>query len=204
MSEAGHKRPRNNGAHAPPRLSLRKHSVANNDSSDMSIFNSIVSEGGIDIDKLDMLTEEDINAIRSDESADSGYSTILIHYISHYEPTEAVVERLIELGANIHLCETKDGHCPKRARVEIGNAMTWAMTKGYGNIVRVLAKHGGSDLGHMETMIQHLEPALQERIRCAYKEARKEARKKGHTVHRGGKRTRKRKTRNAFTAKRNK
>jgi len=207
MSDTGPKRPRNNGA--PLRLSLRrKSSVVNNNSSNMSIFNSIVSEGRIDIKKLETLTKEDINAIRSDGSAEGGYSTILIYYISHYDPEEKVVEKLIKLGANIHLCETKSGECPKRGRVDIGNAMTWAMTKGYANIVRILATHGGSDLGHMDSMIQHLEPDLQERIRSAYswhkknhKEGHKEGHKvhsghSGHTSHRGGKGTRKRKTRN--------
>ena len=94
MSESGPKRARNNGATL--RLSLRrKSSVANNNSSDMSIFNSIVSEGHIDIKKLKTLSKDDINTIRSDGSAEGSYSTILIHYISHYEPKEAVVENLI-------------------------------------------------------------------------------------------------------------
>ena len=95
--------------------------------------------------------------------------------------------------------------------------MTWAMTKGYANIVGILAKHGGSDLGHMETMIQHLEPALQERIRSAYNGHKKgdkvhsrhsdhsdHSGHRGHTLHRGGKRTRKRKMHRALTVKRNK
>ena len=102
------------------------------------------------------------------------YSSILMEYIKeNKKPTAKGVQTLIDLGADINLCTTKSGVCKSDSE----NAILWAMTLNYPEIVKVLAKHGASDLGRMNTHIGHLDERTQQKIRNSYRNLRVNIRK---------------------------
>lgn len=97
------------------------------------------------------------------------YSSILMEYIKeNNKPTVKGVQTLIDLGADINLCTTKSGVC----KADSENAILWAMTLNYPEIVKLLAKHGASDLGRMSTHIGHLDEKTQQKIRNSYRTPR--------------------------------
>jgi hypothetical protein len=97
------------------------------------------------------------------------YSSILMEYIKeNNKPTVKGVQTLIDLGADINLCTTKSGVC----KADSENAILWAMTLNYPEIVKLLAKHGASDLGRMNTHISHLDEKTQQKIRNSYRNLR--------------------------------
>jgi hypothetical protein len=97
------------------------------------------------------------------------YSSILMEYIKeNNKPTVKGVQTLIDLGADINLCTTKSGVC----KADSENAILWAMTLNYPEIVKLLAKHGASDLGRMNTHIGHLDEKTQQKIRNSYRNLR--------------------------------
>jgi len=104
------------------------------------------------------------------------YNTVFIEYCSEITVTDLqklanqtqVLDTLLALGANINLCNTKDGQCTP-GDFEHMNALLWAMTNGKIPLVEFLANRGGVSYENEKMMVQHFPEEHQEEIMAAFK-----------------------------------
>ena len=104
------------------------------------------------------------------------YNTVFMEYCSEITVTDLqklanqtqVLDTLLALGANINLCNTKDGQCTP-GDFEHMNALLWAMTNGKIPLVEFLANRGGVSYENEKMMVQHFPEEHQEEIMAAFR-----------------------------------
>ena len=104
------------------------------------------------------------------------YNTVFIEYSSEITVTDLqklanqtqVLDTLLALGANINLCNTKNGQCIP-GDFEHMNALLWAMTNGKIPLVEFLANRGGVSYENEKMMVQHFPEEHQEEIMAAFR-----------------------------------